>query len=252
MSDVGTIVSDDFTVRIKQYDLAQLEDVFSHLDREAFPERFLLVQEEIRSHLAALPAEEDGSLGNTTPGSILRRLWGSGVDLFVSLLPTGAMALVLIVSGVVSEAGGGARGGSGRGSGGGRTRGRGRPGRGGEDASLFWEQATDFLTDPDQLLALLVAYGPYYGGLVLYRALMAGPQWARSGSSSGLREAGVRIVTSSGEVPGFFRCVLRVVAGYVLHPITLGLTAAWALVDRQKRTVADLVAGVRVIRADPS
>ncbi len=235
-----------FETLIRGYSLDQLEDVFAHLDRESYPDRFRLVQSEIRSRLDRLDEVTVPSSESSDAPSGLRRLWGSAVDLFVSLLPAGIIGLILAGAGVISV-GGGANEGGGRGprrGGGGRGRGRGRP----PDEPAFLDQAVDFFTDPERLLGAVQDYGPYYGALVVYRILIVAPQWARTGSSVGLKEAGVRLVDAAGKAPSMLRNVIRIVVAYLVYPVTLGVGALWVFVDRNGRTLADYAAGIRVVR----
>ena len=112
----------------------------------------------------------------------------------------------------------------------------------------FVDQAIDFLSDSEKMLGILETYGPYYGALIIYRILIVAPQWARSGASAGLKEAGVRLTNAVGHAPGLKRSALRIAFAYIVYPATLGLGALWMVVDRNGRTLADRVTGVRVVR----
>lgn len=234
-----------FEARVQSYSLEQLEDVFAHLDRESHPGRFKLVQTEVRSRLDRLSATRVDLVESDKPPSAPRRLWASVVDLFVSLLPAGVLGLILVGTGTISL--GGSSGGSSGSSGASGRRGRGGRGRAQEEPALF-DQALDFLTDSDKMLDALETYGPYYGGLVVCRILMVAPQWARSGSSAGLKETGVRIVDAMGHDPNLARSALRIVFAYLVYPATMGLGALWMVIDKNGRTLADWVSGVRVVR----
>ena len=230
----------EFEDRVRNYTLSQLEDVFAHIDREAHFERFDRVQTEIRSRLEDLATENEGGEDPDEVPRAARRLWASVVDLFVSLLPAAVVGLVLVAAGVVSLGGGDPPG-----------RGRGGPGGrgGGGDEPTFFDQVVSFLSDPEKMTEALETYGPYYGALVVYRIVLVVPQWSRSGSSAGLREAGVRLVDSKGGAPGAVRGAVRIVGAYIIYPMTLGLGAAWLLIDRSGRSIADRVSGVFVLRA---
>ena len=252
MEETGTSVTREdraFEAKVRTYRLEQLEDVFAHLDRESHPERFKLVRSEIRSRLDGLTRTQAVPDDSNNPPSAVRRLWASVVDLFVSLLPAGILTLILVGVGVISLGGGSGGPGGGRGRGGGA---RGRGGRGGwgggEEAPAFVDQAIDFLSDSEKMLGILETYGPYYGALIIYRILIVAPQWARSGASAGLKEAGVRLTNAVGHAPGLKRSALRIAFAYIVYPATLGLGALWMVVDRNGRTLADRVTGVRVVR----
>ena len=87
--------------RIRSNTLSELEDMYAHLDRVDFPERFEMIRDEIEIRLEALDqAGELPSNHTTRPAGFFRRWWAGLVDLFVHLLILSA--LFLLGYGVIS------------------------------------------------------------------------------------------------------------------------------------------------------
>jgi uncharacterized RDD family membrane protein YckC len=67
------------------------------------------------------------------------------------------------------------------------------------------------------------------------------------GQTVGRMALGIAVVRRDGGVPGYGRAALRSV-GNALVVVTLGLAALVALFNRERRDMADLVSGTRVVR----
>lgn len=67
------------------------------------------------------------------------------------------------------------------------------------------------------------------------------------GQTVGRMVFGIAVVRRDGRTPGYGRAVLRSV-GNTLVVLTLGLAALVMLFDRERRDMADLVSGTRVVR----
>ena len=70
-----------FRERLRQYSLSELEDVYAHMDRDAFPERYKLVESEIEDRLSLLGDQTEASevVEGDSPG-IRRRVASGFVD----------------------------------------------------------------------------------------------------------------------------------------------------------------------------
>lgn len=230
-----------FANSLQTLTLTELQDVFSHLDRDTYPERIHKVREQIQIRLGQLDAASTALADTTAPAGAFRRLWGSLLDIFVSLFP-----IVIYLGGNLLAASSGAS------SGGGRGRGRGgRPGggRGRTAESSFLDQVTDYITSPEAMWSTLETYGPWILGFMAYRALFALPQLKRSGALPGMKEAGVRLESSNGSNLAWKQLSVRFLLSYVLGFLTLGISHLWALWDAQGRTLFDRISGTRSVRA---
>jgi uncharacterized RDD family membrane protein YckC len=67
------------------------------------------------------------------------------------------------------------------------------------------------------------------------------------GQTVGRMALGIAVVRRDGRVPGYGRAALRSV-GNALVVVTLGLAALVALFNRERRDMADLMSGTRVVR----
>jgi uncharacterized RDD family membrane protein YckC len=67
------------------------------------------------------------------------------------------------------------------------------------------------------------------------------------GQTVGRMVFGIAVVCRDGSAPGYGRAMLRSV-GNALVVLTLGLAAFVALFNRERRDVADLISGTRVVR----
>ena len=219
-----------FANSLQTLTLTELQDVFSHLDRDTYPERIHEVRDQIQIRLGQLDAASTAIADRTAPAGAFRRLWGSLLDVFVSLFP-----IVIYLGGNLLAASSGA-------SGGGRGRGR-------TAESSFLDQVTDHITSPEAMWSTLETYGPWIFGFMAYRALFALPQLKRSGALPGMKEAGVRLESSNGSDLAWKQLSVRFLLSYVLGFLTLGIIHLWALWDAQGRTVFDRISGTRTVRA---
>ncbi|MBE84202.1 RDD family protein [bacterium] len=217
--------------------LTELQDVFGHLDRDRFSGRIKAVRQEMNSRIDQMAAHEP-DIGGIVPAGGLRRLWGTALDVFVSLLP-----LVIYLGFRMLAASGG---------GGGGGRGGGRGGRGGfggnQEEPTLLDQVVDYVTSPEAIWSTVETYGPYLLGFMVYRGLLTMPQLVRTGTLPGWREAGFRVVSVSGGRVTWRRVGLRFVLSYVLGFLTLGISHIWTFIDRGGQTLFDRVAGTRAVR----
>ncbi len=229
-----------FANSLQTLTLTELQDVYSHLDRDAYPERIHEVRDQIQIRLGQLDAASTALAEPTISAGAFRRLWGSLLDVFVSLFP-----VVIYLGGKLLAVSSGA-------SGSGGSRGRsGRPGggRGGAAESSFLDQVTDYITSPEAIWVTVETYGPWILGFMVYRALFVLPQLKRSGVLPGMKEAGVRLVSSNGSDLAWKQLSVRFLLSYVLGFLTLGISHLWVLWDAQSRTVFDRLSGTRTLRA---
>jgi len=226
--------------RIRRYTLSELEDVYAHLDRQVYPQRFDAVFQEIESRLEALDDRvRDDEARDVAGAGLLRRGWGSLIDLFVQALVVCALVLVWWGGSSVVES--------------------------------FKPQEEDFAppmeepkTSPFMDFVQGVAQGKPEAlgdmehwrlvGLwilcaVAYKALLTVPAWSRSGATPGMREVGVRLVSvQTGEPPGVGRALVRFLCQYPLFLLTLGLSTLWAVWDRKSQALHDKLTRTRVTR----
>jgi uncharacterized RDD family membrane protein YckC len=222
--------------------LTELEDIYAHLDRVAYPGRFQVVREEIDKRLAALERRPVGPEEALGPASLWRRIWAAFLDLFVMLLIVVAVyALATGIAGIWSS---------------------------------FGEQATETVYVPprrgpspfvqfltglpkgdaqawtnwDQWRALGTGVALYLG----VRAAFLIPLWARSGRTPGMRELGLQVQSADGSPVTWRRAAARFVSAYALGLLTLGLGALMSLRRADRRTLHDRVSGTRVIRLPQS
>jgi uncharacterized RDD family membrane protein YckC len=73
---------------------------------------------------------------------------------------------------------------------------------------------------------------------------------AGGGQTLGHMALGVAVVRNDGARVGFGRAALRCLGGGLLTGLTLGLGALVALFNRERRGIADLVAGTRLVRVN--
>jgi uncharacterized RDD family membrane protein YckC len=88
-----------------------------------------------------------------------------------------------------------------------------------------------------------LAFGLVYGSWAL---LYFSYQWAVSGQTVGMATVGIRVVGTHGEPIGWGRAVLRTVT-FPLAVVTLGLGFAIILVQRERRSIYDLIADTAVV-----
>jgi len=81
-------------------------------------------------------------------------------------------------------------------------------------------------------------------GSFLYYGLM----WSRSGQTVGKKMMGLQVVTTEGELPGFWRSVARAIIGYGLSSAVFNLGFLWMLWDDQQQTWHDKLFGTYVVK----
>jgi uncharacterized RDD family membrane protein YckC len=228
-----------FTESLATLSLTDLQDVFGHLDRDRYPDRIEAVRSQMQTRIEQLGMPVASPSGDSVPAGIFRRLWGNLLDVFISLFP---LVIYMGSKMLSSSSGGGGRAG---GRGGGRPRGRGGP----EPEESFIDQVVTYLTSPEALWDAVETYGPWLLGFMVYRALYVLPQLMRSGVLPGMREAGLRVESDTGERLRWKQAILRFVTAYGLGILTLGVSHLWSIWDHQNRTLFDRFAGTRVLRA---
>ena len=230
--------------RIRTYTLTELEDVYAHVDRQTYPQRFDAVYREVERRLRELDAQgRIAEAQDVVKAGILRRSWATIIDTFVQALIVCALVVVWWAGGAL--------------------------------VASFAETEEDLLppmerpqTSPFMVFVQGVVQGKpealkdtrHWGlvglallGTVLYKALLVVPAWVRSGATPGMREVGVRLVAvQDGAPPGVGRALVRFFGQYLLFVLTLGLSALWALWDRRAQALHDKLAGTRVIRVTRS
>ena len=252
-----------FVESLQNYSLSELEDVYAHLDRDLFPERFDQVRTEIESRLKDFDSNATGISTRMASPGFLRRIAASAIDfsmqVLVPFLIFFLLKSVLFPTAQTAGAGGG-RGGGGRGGGG---RG-GRGGRGGGNQSDdLWSDITGFVGsakdiaigliegDPAaQSRAMLIwnDFGIILVILLIFRVFMTLSGWARSGFTPGMRELGIRVERVRGGIPTWPQAVGRFVLQPLLFIATLGLSGLWILWDRDSRALHDKILGTRLVR----
>jgi len=237
MSEERDIEADAiFAESLDTLSLVELQDVFSHLDRDRYPDRIETIRDQLQARIEALSTADFSDWNEATTAGVLRRLWGSLLDIFVSLFPLVMYLGVKMLA--ASSSGGGERGG-GRG---------GRGGRGGQPKETFVDQTMAYITSPEAIWDTIETYGPWVLGFVAYRALYAVPLLVRSGILPGMREAGLRVQHLQGYKLSYMQAGLRFISAYVLGILTLGISHLWAIWDSERRTLFDRLARTRVVR----
>jgi uncharacterized RDD family membrane protein YckC len=100
---------------------------------------------------------------------------------------------------------------------------------------------------PRDLPGVLIVYAGILGlavGLhMVYHVVLLGG----CGQTVGRMALGIMVVRRDGAAPGYGRALLRSL-GNLIVVLTLGLAALVALFNRERRDLADLVSGTRVVR----
>lgn len=229
-----------YEARIRTYTLSELEDVYAHLDRRVYPQRFEMVRQEIERRLVELDARGDAAdEAATEKVGIFRRLWGGLVDLFVQVLILCALFLVWwAVSGLIQSFGAE------------ETVAQVVPPRR-RQASPFMLFLTGIFQGKPEAWGNLQQWktiGLWLLGILLYKAVLTIPAWARSGFTPGMREVGVKLVHASGGRLSAGRALIRFVGQYALLVLTVGVSGLWMLWDRRGQTLHDKLAGTRMVR----
>ena len=187
-----------FVESLQNYSLSELEDIYAHLDRDQFPERYDQVRAEIETRLKDFdPKSMDTSTLPDPPG-ILRRLASSAIDfsmqVLVPFLIFFLLKSVLFPTAPTASAGGGRGGGRG---GGGRGRGG---GGGGNQSDDLWSDITGFVGSAKDIAVGLIEGDPAAQSramiiwndfgiilviLLVFRIFMTLSGWARSGFTPG-------------------------------------------------------------------
>ena len=229
----------DYRERIRSNTLSELEDIYAHLDRADFPERLQMLKEEMEHRLQDL--DEMGTLPShftEKPAGFFRRWWAGLVDLFVHLLILSALFLLgyCVVSLKSSFA----------------------P----EDAATAqpqfrrgpspFQNFTSGLIKGDGKAWTNVeqwrSVGSYALAFLTFKALITIPAWRRSGTTPGMREAGIGLQSSEGGRISVRQGLSRFLLQHILFFLTAGISAFWILWDGQKRALHDRIVGTRVVR----
>ena len=251
-----------FVESLQNYSLSELEDIYAHLDRDLFPERFDQVRAEIEARLKDFDPKSMDASTLTDPPGILRRLASSAIDfsmqVLVPFLIFFLLKSVLFPTAPTATAGGG-RGG-GRGGGG---RGRGGGGGGGNQSDDLWSDITGFVGsakdiavgliegDPaEQSRAMIIwnDFGIILVILLVFRVFLTLSGWARSGFTPGMRELGIRVERVGGGIPTWSQAVGRFVLQPLLFIATLGFSGFWMLWDPDNRALHDKLLGTKLVR----
>ena len=250
-----------FVESLQNYSLSELEDIYAHLDRDQFPDRFDQVRAEIEARLRDFDSKATGINALIEPPGILRRLTSSAIDfsmqVLVPFLIFFLLKSVLFPSAPTASAGGGGRGGRGGGRGG-----RGGGG-GGNQSDDLWSDITGFVGGAKDIAVGLVEgdpaaqsramliwndFGTILVILIVLRVFMTLSGWARSGFTPGMRELGIRIERIGGGSPTWSQAVGRFILQPLLFIATLGLSGFWMLWDRDSRALHDKILGTRLVR----
>ena len=251
-----------FVESLQNYSLSELEDIYAHLDRDLFPERFDQVRAEIEARLKDFDPKSMDASTLTDPPGILRRLASSAIDfsmqVLVPFLIFFLLKSVLFPSAQTASAGGG-RGG-GRGGGG---RGRGGGGGGGNQSDDLWSDITGFVGSAKDIAVGLIEGDPAAQSramiiwndfgiilviLLVFRVFLTLSGWARSGFTPGMRELGIRVERVGGGTPTWSQAVGRFVLQPLLFIATLGFSGFWMLWDPDSRALHDKLLGTKLVR----
>jgi hypothetical protein len=242
-----------FVESLKGYSLSELEDIYAHLDRDTFPDRFESARAEIESRLQEFDSQEEisGEVEAMSPG-ILRRISSSLVDFSVQVLVP--FLIFVLIKSVLFPSPQAAGGGGGRGGG---------RGGGGNQSDDLWSDITGFVGGAKDLVVGLAEHDPAahataaiiwndYGTIFLvlttFRIFMCLSGWSRSGHTPGMRELGIRLERFSGGTPTFFQALGRFFLQPILFVFTLGISGLWMIWDRDRRALHDKIIGTRLVR----
>ena len=254
--------NEEFVESLQNYSLSELEDIYAHLDRDRFPERYDQVRAEIEARLKDFDPKSMDPSTLTDPPGILRRLASSAIDfsmqLLVPFLIFFLLKSVLFPTAPTATAGGG-RGGGGRGGGG---RGRGGGG-GGNQSDDLWSDITGFVGSAKDIAVGLIEGDPAAQSramiiwndfgiilviLLVFRVFLTLSGWARSGFTPGMRELGIRVERVGGGIPTWSQAVGRFVLQPLLFIATLGFSGFWMLWDPDNRALHDKLLGTKLVR----
>ena len=243
-----------FAESLQRHSLSELEDIYAHLDRDLFPERFERVRAEIEARLKDFDSRAaDAGTEADSPG-ILRRITASLIDFSMQVLVPFLIFFLIkntLFSSAQTTGGGGGRGG------------RGGRGRGGGQSSDLWSDITGFVGSAKNLAVGLIEgdpaaqsramiiwneFGTILVILLVFRVFMTLSGWARSGFTPGMRELGIRVERVGGGSPTWAQAVGRFVLQPLLFVATLGLSGFWMLWDRDSRALPDKILGTKIVR----
>lgn len=222
--------------RIRTYDLSELEDVYIHLDRTTFPQRFEMVRSELYQRLDALNSEEALSVEfKLEPSGFFRRIWAGFLDLFihflilVGLFVIGKVAMGLVVGFDSID----------------KT-------LGGEMIASFFLNVLEKLIQGDPKAWTNIPFWKNFGLALLvffiYKGFLIVPDWVRSGSTPGMREVGVCLKSVDGATISRKQALIRFCAQHLLLLLTINLSGFWMIWDQHKQTLHDKLSGTQIFR----
>jgi uncharacterized RDD family membrane protein YckC len=240
--DAGTGPHDKaYEERIRSSTLSELEDMYAHVDRGEYPLRAEGLRAEIRNRLTSLESHHNRQTSsNAVCAGLFRRLWASLIDLFIHLLILGALfltcqSLILLVSNLGNDEPPTAAVSARRGPSPLQEFGAGLI----AGDPVAWKNVEQWLRVGLVTLCFLS-----------YKALLIVPAWGRTGSTPGMREAGIRLIRRTGEPVGVRRALIRFWGQYLLMGLTLGVSILWMIWDKRRQALHDRLAGTCVVRDD--
>ena len=257
-TDIDQKRDETFAESLQNHSLSELEDIYAHLDRDSFPDRFELVRAEIETRLKEFDSNGADAGIKAEPPGIWRRIASGMIDFSMQVLVP-FLIFYLIKNTLFFRAqpagGGGGRGGRGRGGGG--------RGRGGGQSDDLWSDITGFVGgakdlvvgsiegDPaaqSRAMAIWNDFGTILVILIVFRIFMTLSGWARSGFTPGMRELGIRLERVRGGAPTWAQAVGRFVLQPVFFILSLGLSGLWMLWDPDSRALHDKILGTKLVR----
>ena len=222
--------------RIRIYDLSELEDVYTHLDRIRFPQRFEMIRRELYQRLDALASEEALPVEfQSEAGGFFRRIWAGFLDLFMHLLILvglfilGKLAMGLVGGfNLVDKA------------------------LGSQMGASFFLNGLEKLIQGDPKAWINIPFWKNCGlglfAFFIYKGFLIIPAWLRSGSTPGMREMGVCLKSVDGANISRKQAFIRFCAQHLLLLPTIGLSGFWMLWDQHKQTLHDKLSRTRIFR----
>jgi uncharacterized RDD family membrane protein YckC len=242
-SELTSSADQAYRNRIRSNTLSELEDMSAHLDRVDYPQRLQMLRDEMEIRLKAL--EQAGELPwhhTEKPAGFFRRWWAGLVDLFVQLLILSA--LFLLGYGVISIKSSFAP----------QDFETVRP-QFQRGPSPFQKFATGIVKGEGEAWSNLEQWrkvGLYALAFLTFKALVTIPAWRKTGSTPGMREAGIGIQTKEGGKISLRKGLSRFLLQYALFFLTVGISVLWILWDHQKRSLHDRFLGISVVRVSRS
>ncbi len=225
--------------RIQSSTLSELEDMYAHVDHGEYPQRAEGLRTEIRNRLTDLErCRKQHTPQDAAWAGLIRRLWASLIDLFIHLLVLGTLFLagrflILLVTSFGNDA---------------PPTAAASPRRGPSPLQEFgagllagdpvaWKDTEQWLRVGLVTLCFLC-----------YKALLIVPAWRHTGSTPGMREAGIRLTRRTGGPIGAKRALVRFWGQYLLFGLTLGISVLWMIWDKRRQTLHDKLADTYVVR----